>query len=185
MAILSGSGWTSILRLGLIAFLGVALAGGAVAQIDEYQVKAVFLYNFAKFVEWPAKSFPKLSDPIVICILGQNPFDNDLGEAIRGKLWDGRAFTILQIVDLPPKSRCQILFVTSSERQHFRSMVGSLKGSGILTVGDTPGFIDDGGIINFMVEGGKIRFEISVEAAGQAQLTVSSKLLSLAQTVKR
>jgi hypothetical protein len=185
VAILSSSARRSILRLGWSAFLGVAFAGGAGAQIDEYQVKAAFLYNFVKFVEWPASSFPKLNDPIVICILGQNPFDDSLSEAIRGKLWEGRALTIVQITDLPPKSRCQILFVSSSERQRFRSMAASLKGSGILTVGDTPGFIDDGGIINLKLEGGKIRFDINVEAAGQAHLTVSSKLLNLAQTVKR
>lgn len=185
MAVLSGSDRRSILRLGWSALLCVAFAVDAVAQIGEYQVKAAFLYNFAKFVEWPASSFPKPSDPIVICILGQNPFDDSLSEAIRGKLWEGRAFTILQIAELPPKSRCQILFVNSSERQRFRSMAASLKGSGILTVGDTPGFLDDGGIINFKLEDGKIRFDINVEAAGQAHLTVSSKLLNLAQTVKR
>ena len=94
-------------------------------------------------------------------------------------------FAIFQIVELPPKSRCQILFVTSSERQRFRSSAASLKGSAILTVGETPGFIDDGGIINLKLEGGKIRFEINVDAADQAQLIVSSKLLSLAQIVKK
>ena len=185
MAILSRSHQRSIYRLSLIAILCAAAMGSAIGQIDEYQVKAAFLFNFAKFVEWPAKSFPKPSDPIVICIVGQNPFEDHLRQAIQGKIWEGRTFAILQIVDLPPKSRCQILFVTSSERQRFRSIVGSLKGGGILTVGDSPGFIDDGGIVNFQVEGGKIRFEINVEAGDQAQLSLSSKLLSLAQIVKK
>ena len=185
MAILSSLRQESMNRLSLIAILCVTVAGAAIGQIDEYQVKAAFIFNFAKFVEWPAKSFPKPSDPIVICILGQNPFDSHLSEAIQGKVSAGRGFAVLQIAELPPKSRCQILFVTSAERQHFRSSAASLKSSGILTVGETPGFIDDGGIINLKLEGGKIRFEINVDAAEQAQLTVSSKLLSLAQIVKK
>ena len=138
MAILSCGRRRSIHRLASIAILGAAAVAGAIGQIDEYQVKAAFLFNFVKFVEWPAKSFPKPSDPIVICILGQNPFDDQLSAAIQGKVWEGRALTVQLIVDLPPKSRCQILFVNSSERQHFRSMAGSLKGSATLTVGETP-----------------------------------------------
>jgi hypothetical protein len=185
VAILSCGRRRSIYRLTSIAILGAAAVAAAIGQIDEYQVKAAFLFNFVKFVEWPAKSFPKPSDPIAICILGQNPFDDHLSAAIQGKVWEGRAFTVQLIVDLPPKSRCQILFVNSSERQHFRSTAGSLKGSGTLTVGETPGFIDDGGIINLKLEGGKVRFEINVDAAEQAQLIVSSKLLSLAQIVKK
>ena len=114
-----------------------------------------------------------------------NPFDHHLSAAIQGKVWEGRAFAVQLVVDLPPKSRCQILFVNSSERQRFRSLAASLKGSGILTVGETPGFVDDGGIINLKLEDGKIRFEINVDAAEQAELSVSSKLLSLAQIVKK
>lgn len=185
MAILSSSHRRSIYRLSSIAILGAAAVAGAMGQIDEYQVKAAFLFNFAKFVEWPAKSFPKPSDPIVICIAGENPFGDHLKQAIQGKVWEGRTFAILPIVDLPPKSRCHILFVNSSERQRFRSVAGSLKSSGILTVGDSPGFIDDGGIINLKLESGKIHFEINVDTAEQAQLTLSSKLLSLAQIVRK
>jgi hypothetical protein len=185
VAILSGPKWRSLRRLGLLALLCVTFGDTGAGQIDEYQVKAAFLFNFAKFVEWPAKSFPKPNDPIVICILGQNPFEDHLSAAIQGKVLAGRGFAVLQIAELPPKSRCQILFVNSSERQRFRSSAASLKGSGILTVGETPGFIDDGGIINLKLEGGKIRFEINVDAAEQAQLIVSSKLLSLAQIIKK
>ena len=183
MAILSRAARKSIGQLGLVALVCVTFGDRIAGQMDEYQVKAVFLLNFAKFVEWPATSFPKSGDPIVICILGQNPFGDHLSAAILRKAWGGRAFAIQLIADLSPKSRCQILFVNSSERQHFRALTGSR--SGVLTVGDTPGFIDDGGIINFKVEGGKIRFEINVDGAEQAQLTVSSKLLSLAQIIKK
>jgi len=185
VAILSSGEWKSLHRLSVAALLCMTFGDSIAGKTDEYQVKAAFLFNFAKFVEWPAKAFAKPGDPLVICILGQNPFDDHLTAAIQGKVWEGRAFTVQLIVDLPPKSRCQILFVNSSEQQRFRSLAASLKGSGILTVGETPGFIDDGGIINLKLESGKIRFEINVDAAEQAQLSVSSKLLSLAQIVKK
>jgi hypothetical protein len=170
-------------RLCLIAVLGVVFLMAAGAQ-QEYQLKAAFLFNFAKFVEWPAKSFAAPNDPIAICILGQNPFGDALSDAVRGKAWEGRSFTVRLISDISPKSKCQIVFINSSDRQRFRGMVGGLKGAGILTVGDTPGFIEDGGVINFKLEGGKIHFEISAEAAEQAQLSISSRLMSLALAKK-
>src|SRR5689334_12855189 len=133
-------------RLALTAVLGVICASRAQAQIDEYRMKAAFLYNFAKFVEWPAKSFHSPSDPIVICILGQNPFKERLVEAVHGQALGARPFVVRLISDLPAQSGCHILFINWSDRQRFRSMVGSLKGGGILTVGEAPWFIDEGGI---------------------------------------
>jgi hypothetical protein len=154
-------------------------------QINEYQVKAFFLYNFARYVEWPAESFKAANDPIVICILGQNPFGSALDQAVAGKVVEGRPFVIRRISDIPPGSNCHILFVNSSERKRFRSMAGSLKGSGVLTVGETPGFTADGGVIDFRLEDGKVRFDIDVDAAGRENLHISSKLLSLAQIAKK
>lgn len=172
-------------RFGMIGLLGFTFVTDARAQVEEYQVKAAFLYNFAKFVEWPADTFSGPNEPICICILGQNPFGGGLIDAARGKVLDGRPIAVRLISEAPPKSSCQILFVPSSGRKLFRSISGTLKGAGILTVGDTPGFIEDGGVINFKLEDGRIRFEINVEAAGIARLSISSKLLSLAQTAKR
>jgi len=154
-------------------------------QINEYQVKAFFLYNFARYVEWPSQSFKAVNDPIVICILGQNPFGSALDQAITGKVVEGRPFVVRRISDIPPGSNCHILFVNSSEPKRFRSMAGSLKGSGVLTVGETPGFTADGGVINFKLEDGKVRFEIDVDAAAREHLHISSKLLSLAQIAKK
>jgi hypothetical protein len=154
-------------------------------QINEYQVKAFFLYNFARYVEWPSQSFKAVNDPIVICILGQNPFGSALDQAITGKVVEGRPFVVRRISDIQPGSNCHILFVNSSERKRFRSMAESLKGSGVLTVGETPGFTADGGVINFKLEDGKVRFEIDVDAAGRENLHISSKLLSLAQIAKK
>lgn len=151
---------------------------------DEYQVKAAFLYNFAKFVEWPPGVFKTAKDPILICVLGHNPFGNALEEAIRGKSIAGRSLASRQVSDTESAGACQILFVGSADGKHFRSLLDSLKSMGILTVGEAPGFATDGGVINFKLDDGRVHFEINVDAAEQEQLHISAKLLSLAQIVK-
>lgn len=164
--------------------LGATCILGLRCQVNEYQVKAVFLYNFARYVEWPAQSFKASNDPIVICILGQNPFGSAIEQATTGKMIEGRAFVVREISNTQQPFSCHILFVNASERNRFRSIAANLKGSGVLTVGETPGFTADGGVINFKLRDGKVRFEINVDAAGQERLHISSKLLSLAQIVK-
>jgi hypothetical protein len=172
-------------RLKFAIVLGATCILGLRGQINEYQVKAFFLYNFARYVEWPPESFKAANDPIAICIFGQNPFGGALDQAIAGKVVEGRPFVVRQISDILPAGNCHILFVNSSERQRFRSLAGRLKGAGVLTVGETQGFTADGGVINFKLEDGKVRFEIDVDAAGRERLHISSKLLSLAQIAKR
>jgi hypothetical protein len=152
--------------------------------IEEYQVKAAFLYNFAKFVEWPSQTFLTSKDPITVCVLGHNPFGNALEEVIHGKSIDGRSFAYRQVSDAESASACQILFVSSVEGKRFRSLCANLRPAGILTVGEAPGFAADGGVINFKLDGGHVRFEINVDAAEREQLHISSKLLSLAQIVR-
>src|ERR1039457_211759 len=165
--------------------LGAMSVLGLRGQVDEYQVKAFFLYNFARYVEWPPESFKGVHDPIAICILGKNPFGGALEQAVAGKVLGARPFAVRQISDFPLDSSCHILFINSSERKRFRSMAGRLKGCAVLSVGETPGFTADGGVINFKLEDGKVRFEIDVEAAGREHLRISSKLLSLAQIAKK
>ena len=172
-------------RLKFAIVLGATCILGLPGQVNEYQVKAFFLYNFTRYVEWPPESFKAANDPIAICILGNNPFGGALDQAVAGKVVEGRPFVVRQISDIQPSGNCHILFVNSSERKRFRSMAGSLKGSGVLTVGETPGFTADGGVINFKLEDGKVRFEIDVDAAGREHLHISSKLLSLAQIAKK
>ena len=172
-------------QLVTVVLAGMMLAPGVNAQvIDEYQVKAAFLYNFAKFVEWPPDAFKTSRDPIRICVLGHNPFGGFLEEAIQGKSIEGRAFAFRQVSGAEDASACQILFVSSSDGRHFRSLAQSLKQSGILTVGEAQGFASEGGVINFKLDDGRVRFEINVDAAEHAQLHISSKLLGLAQIVK-
>jgi hypothetical protein len=175
------------MTLRLVTVFVVALSVGMRAPgqaIDEYQVKAAFLYTFAKFVQWPTDAFKSPNDPILVCVLGHNPFGNSLEEVIRGKSMEGHAFVFRQVADAEQASVCQILFVSSSDDKHFRSLAGRLKPAGILTVGEAQGFASEGGVINFKLDAGRVRFEINVDAAEHAQLHISSKLLSLAQIVK-
>jgi len=165
--------------------LGVLISFTAFSQtIDEYQVKAAFIYNFAKFVEWPPQTFKTDKDPIRICVLGHDPFGHALADAVNGKSVLGRAFVIAGLADASHAADCQVLFVSSSERKHLRSILGELRTMGVLTVGETEGFATQGGVVNFKLSDGRVRLEINVDAAGQARLRISSKVLSLAAIVK-
>src|SRR5216683_4298671 len=167
--------------LTLFAFTPADLPG---QSIDEYQVKAAFLYNFAKFVEWPAQAFTGPDEPISICIFGQNPFGRSLDDAVRGKVVEGRAFVVLKLSDFRQSGACKILFISSSERKSVRALLAQVKTGGILTVGETEGFAAEGGVVDFTLDEGRVRIEINVQAAEQQWLRISSKLLSLARIVK-
>lgn len=174
------------LQLGLKLLLGVLAASHAHGEeIGEYQVKAAFLYNFAKFVEWPPQSFKTPTDPIAICGLGLNRFGDTLEETVRGKTAGGRPFVVRAVSGIPAAGACHILFVSSPEWRRLGSDLGLLKVNGLLTVGETPGFAAGGGVINFKLQDGKVRLEINMEAAEQAHLHLSFKLLSVADIVKK
>jgi hypothetical protein len=173
-------------------WLGLALViggfSGAPAQgqpVDEYQVKAAFLYNFAKFVEWPPQAFLSASAPLTICVLGPNPFGRSIEEAVDGKVVDDRKLVVRQFADVRQVNGCHILFVSSPERKSLRAILGELRESAILTVGETQGFTAEGGVISLELEGERVRFEVNLYAASQQKLRISSKLLSLARIVKK
>ena len=148
---------------------------------DEYPVKAAFLFNFAKFVEWPALAFKGPEDPIAICVLGQNPFGSALQDVVRNKTVANRAFVVREVSNAQEAINCQIVFVSSSERKRFRLLLDGLKGRSILTVGEADDFTANGGIINFKLKDARVRIEIDPGAADRAGLRISSKLLSLAE----
>ncbi len=149
---------------------------------DEYQVKAAFIYNFAKFVTWPAQAFKGPSDPLVICVVGNDPFNGALEEAVRGKTIDGRPLAIKVMGKVDANCPCQILFVSHSGAKRSAAEVSS---NGVLIIGESPGFAaKGGGVINFKLQDGRVRFEINPDAADRQQLHISSKLLSLADIVK-
>lgn len=152
---------------------------------DEYQVKAAFLFNFAKFVEWPAAAFKALDEPLAICVLGQDPFGTALEEVVRNKTVAKRTFVVREVSNAQQASSCQIVFVSSSERKRFRVLLDGLKGHSILTVGEADDFTANGGIISFKLKDARVRIEIDTGAADRAGLRISSKLLSLAEIAKR
>ncbi len=172
--------------LSLILLLGTALQLYAQApSFDEYQVKAAFLYNFAKFVEWPPGTFANPTDPIGICIVGQNPFGSTLENMVKGKKIGDRAFAVRRLTDTQQVKGCQILFIGAGEWKRARALLDALKGASVLTVGETDDFTSLGGVVAFQLEGPRVRIQIALESAERARLRISSKLLSLAEIAKR
>ena len=184
MAILAHRSVVCQLTLLALAAASVHLhAEGPVA--DEYPVKAAFLFNFAKFVEWPAEAFKGTDDPMTICVLGQDPFGSSLEDVVRNKTVANRTFVVRQVSNGQQASKCQIVFFTASERKRLRSLLDELKGHSILTVGEADDFTANGGIINFKLKDARVRIEIDTGAADRARLRISSKLLSLAEISKK
>lgn len=169
----------------VLALAGPACSLGQAGPPGEYQLKAAFLFNFAKFVEWPPQSFHAPDQPVMICVLGANPFGDALEQVIGGKLVNGRPFAVRPLRELTPDCGCHLLFVPASEGRRFFAALPAVRGAGILTVGEAEGFASEGGVINLKLESGRIRFEINLEAAARERLHISSKLLQLAQIVKR
>jgi hypothetical protein len=176
---------TSILGLSLIWLLSVGAGRAQESQPTEYQIKAAFLFNFAKFVEWPEEAFSEPNTPIVIGVLGKNPFGDDLERTVRGKTINGRSLTIKEFRSPTEARDCHILFISTSEKTRLPEVFESLQGASVLTVGETERFTEAGGMINFVLEGSKIRFQVNDAAAKSAGLKISSKLLSLAQRPAR
>jgi hypothetical protein len=154
--------------------------GLAQEQATEYQIKAAFMFNFAKFVDWPPSAFADTNSPIVIGVLGKNVFGNDLEKTIRDKTVENRHFRFIQVNSAAEAIHCHILFISPSEKDNLRKILDGLHNASVLTVSETDEFIKAGGMINFMIENSKIRFQISDDAAKKAGLKISSKLLSLA-----
>jgi hypothetical protein len=178
------------LAFNLILFVGAALQLGARASVagpafDEYQVKAAFLYNFAKFVEWPPGTFASSIDPIVICLVGQNPFGSTLQNMVQGKKIGDRFFAAQWLADTQQAGKCQILFIGATEWKRTRQLLEALKGTAILTVGESDDFTAVGGIVGFRLEGPRVRIQIALDTAEHRRLRISSKLLGLAEIVKR
>lgn len=170
-------------RFLLAVCLATAGAAGLRAQEatpTEYQVKAFMLVNFANFVEWPDASFARTDDPIVIGILGKDPFGKELDKAVESKLVKNRKFIVKRFTSLEQSANCNILFISSSEHNRLPAVIQQIKGRGVLTVNEDSHFTELGGVINFVIRDKKVRFEINAGAAQQAGLKINSQLLRLA-----
>ena len=148
---------------------------------NEYEVKAAFLFNFTRFVDWPPSSG---SGPFCIGIEGADPFGRALDEAVRGRSAAGRAIAIKRFKPGEEPAACEMIFVSATDPRKMSAILARLKGAPVLTVGNAPGFCANGGAIGFAVQGNKVTLEINPEAAQRARLQISSKLLSLATLVR-
>jgi len=150
----------------------------------EYRIKAAFLYNFADFTTWPKEAFESKTSPIVVGVLGRDPFGKTLEATFRDKKIGKRRFELHRWKHEDDVGRCHILFIPRSERAHAERMLAKLRGRHILIVSESEGFIGRGGILNFYIEKKKIRFEVQVDEAKRARLTISSHLLKLGRIVR-
>jgi hypothetical protein len=147
----------------------------------EYQIKAVFLFNLAQFVEWPARAFAEPGAPLVIGVLGEDPFGSYLDETLHGETVRNRPLVLQRYRRLSEIRVCHVLFISRSETDRLEQIFATLRGRNVLTVGDAEDFITRGGMIRLVTENNKIRIRINADAVRAASLSISSKLLRLAQ----
>jgi hypothetical protein len=172
--------WSMIL-LPLLASLGSVASREVEAQTpNEYRVKAAFILNFARFIEWPADGYGD-GGALIVGIVGDDPFGGSLDQ-LNGTTVNGHRIVIRRLKAGDYLKGCQILFVSSSERNRLGKILESVRGGSVLTIGELSQFNQAGGIIKFVIQDNKVRFEINDGAAGQARLRISSKLLALSKS---
>lgn len=169
-------------RIALILVL-CAMTCAFASPTPEYQVKAAFLFNFSQFVSWPPQVFDSSNAPIVIAVLGQDPFGSDLDTIVSGQHVDGHPFLVRRYSDVSEIDDCHILFIARSETAQLPEIVHSLHGRAILTVSDIEGSAQGGVMIDLVTQNHHVRMHVNLAAARASGLTVSSQLLSLAQIV--
>jgi hypothetical protein len=166
----------------LLVLAGLGAGEARAAQSAEREIKAAFLYNFAKFVEWPPGAFPEPASPVTLCVLGDDALGASLETVVKGETLNDRRLVVRRLRDPQEARDCHVLFVSPAERRISQVLV-SLRGAGVLTVGDGNDFLDQGGMIRLFLEQNRVRFDINLDAAERSRLKLSSKLLRLARTV--
>jgi hypothetical protein len=151
----------------------------------DYDVKAAYLYNFGHFVEWPANVAPAQNESFTVCVLGQDPFGPVLDATLAGETIAGKRVAAKRISTPQESGNCQILFLSSAEDARLNATIKTLNKQAVLTVSDMPQFSQRGGMIQFVLEGKRVRFEVNLAAVQHAGLTLSSELLKVATTVRR
>jgi hypothetical protein len=170
----------------LLAGLLVIVASSAPAvraqsQSLEYDVKAAFLYNFARFVTWPADSFAAPDAPLSVCVLGEDPFGSRLDQLVEGERVNDRPLAVRRLSAASDAAACHLVFVSPSERARFGSILSSLDTRRLLTVSDTLEFLEAGGHLSFYIEDGHVRFAVNAAAIRECDFKVSSRLLQVAR----
>jgi hypothetical protein len=171
---------TRIAAIGILLTILTTPLGAIPATQTEYALKSVFVYNFCRFIDWPDSAFASPSEPLVIGIVGDDPFGPLLNEAIAGETYHGRPIQIEHYRSPREIKRCHLLFVSRSESPRLDSVLSAVAGKSIVTIGETDDFIDQGGMIALTPERNRIRLRINAAALRAARLDVSSKLLRVA-----
>ena len=154
----------------------------ATSRADEYRVKAAFVYNIARFVDWPSAAFADAGSPVVVCVLGVDPFGSALDDALQGRTVKGRSVTIRRSHDLP--GGCHVAFIAFSENKRVEDIIDRLGSTPVLSISEVDRFTQRGGIIGLTMNGSYVRFDINASAADRAKLTMSARLLALASSVR-
>jgi YfiR/HmsC-like len=156
-----------------------------VPKPTEYEVQAAYLSNFGRFVEWPVRAGANERDPFYICVLGQDPFGPLLDAALKGETIGGAPMAARRVAGVSDTANCRIVYVNPSKDTPLKSVLATLGNANVLTVSDAAGFTDQGGMIQFVLDGNRVRFEINLAAAQRAGLNLSSQLLKVAVAVRR
>lgn len=171
--------------IAILAFLCVSVSHAQQSRPNEYEVKAAYLFNFGRFVKWPTTTAPDKSGSFAVCVLGQDPFGTILDSTLAGEALDGKRVTTRRISKPQDAAACRILFISSAEKNHLKEILSALDEDGVLTVSDMPDFSQRGGMIEFVMDGDRVRFEINLANAENARLTLSSELLKVAVAVRK
>ena len=169
-----------------LALLGVLQEScGAQAKPSEFQVKAVYLFNFSRFVAWPAQPAAAPPGPFSICVLGKDPFGSVLDATLAGETVSGKTVVARRLTVAQEAAGCRVVFISSSEESRLKDVLAALEKSSALTVSDIERFAQRGGMIQFVLQGDKVRFEVNLASASEAGLTLSSDLLKVAVAVRK
>jgi hypothetical protein len=160
------------------------MPGPARAESREYQIKAAFLVNFLQFVTWPPNAFTNADAPFCIAVLGEDPFGAALDQTVQGEKVNRHKIVVQRAHRIEDCKDCQMIFVSRSEEKNLSVILARLDSGPVLTVGETRDFARRGGVINFYLEGKKVRFEINPAVAQRGKLKISAQLLSLGKIVE-
>jgi len=167
------------------AFLAIPVLHAQNPRPTDYQVKATYLYNFGRFIEWPGKVAAAQGGSFTVCVLGQDPFGRSLDATLAGETIGGKTIVAKRISSAEESGDCQILFLSLTDDSRLNKLIADLDKKAVLTVSDAPQFIKRGGMIQFVLEGKRVRFEVNLTATQHAGLTLSSELLKVATAVRK
>lgn len=170
------------LALAAACLLVVSVPALQAAPPSEYALKSVFLYNFCRFIDWPNSAFTSPNEPLVIGIVGDDPFGSLLNEAVAGESYHGRPIKVEHYRNVRDIKRCQLLFVSGSETPHTEELLNAVAGKNVVTVGENEAFIERGGMIALTTEQNRVRLRINPKTLRGANVDVSSKLLRIAES---